>query len=192
MENIELNRIINENIDEFTHVLDIGCGTGLCYKLLNKENNKNYLGIDNQSSMIRWCKNKYNNIFYLVKAEEYIININRLDTCISLFSLNYMNTKIIKNIYKKMDNKFIAVHYNKPYLCKNSAYYKQKLYFYLVHGIKKLRIKYIFWRLGAKTYKLLNKDYYYVTILEKNLNLKKLELNEILPVNFPVYKRIKK
>ena len=87
-----------------------------------------------------------------------------------------MNPFILFNIYKKMTDIFIGVHYNKPYKRKDSYYYKKKLYFILNFWLNKHLIKLIIKFLGGKTYRLLDEDYYYISVITKKVKKKKGEL----------------
>jgi len=145
------------------NVLDIGCGTGLGLTLIDC----NYIGVDKSLNMIKYCREKYRvGNFINCNAYNYIKNSKDKTNVISLFSLNYMNPNIINEIYKKLDKVFIAVHYNKPYKSSHSLYTNKKLFFYLLHAINKYKIKKLFKKYNAVTYKLLDLDYYYITILE--------------------------
>lgn len=59
-----MSSVIKEN--ESSIVLDFGCGTGMFYNFINKENlNINYIGVDINKSLIKAAKEKYENInFY--------------------------------------------------------------------------------------------------------------------------------
>lgn len=167
-ENEEIKRILIDHINLDLTITDIGCGSGLGRKLLK---DIDYVGIDNAEKSIEYCKEHYKGSFYCEDAESYI---NRVDSFnpIFLFSLDYLSLDTIEKAINKTDQVFIAVHYNKPFLSKTSIYSSKETIFYELHPVEEIRAKLdLFDRYQAITYKLLDQDYYYISIISKFKNL---------------------
>lgn len=161
-ENEEIARIINSNIDNDITIVDVGCGTGLGSQLI--ENPLRYLGIDENESLIRYCHKHRQGFFYWMDAESFVEGFKKLNP-IFIFSLDYLNIRVIKKYLEKTDRIFIAIHYNKPYKSLTSVYSGRKLLFNIIHPFwKRKRIRAILEAYGASTTKLLGEDAYFVSI----------------------------
>lgn len=163
LENQEIERLIKENT--IGHILDIGSGTGLGFELANS---KDYVGIDIDAERIRLAQEKYGEQYFeKCDAQKYIKSRNNIESIISLFSINYMRPSIIQDIVLKAKN-ILIIHYNKPYLESSSSYYAgDKEHFDKIHKNTKTELEYWLIKYNFKTTKLLNQDYYYVSILKK-------------------------
>lgn len=168
-ENEEIKRIINSNIDIDSNIIitDIGCGTGLGNTLLNQEHAM-YVGIDSSKKSIEYCKqNHKKGHFIQATAENFIKHTTRINP-IFLFSLDYLSVRTVYEYLEKTDKIFIAIHYNKPYLSPTSVYKKQKFWFDMIHPKrKKKKLFELLDEFNAERFKLLDEDYYYVTIVRK-------------------------
>lgn len=102
------NSIANMSVyfsQDNTKIIDIGTSTGnLIGKIYNKNIKRNikYIGIDTEESMINECKNRYNNIEFIVQdAVNYNFNDSSVVTC--MLTLQFMKRderkKLLKNIY---------------------------------------------------------------------------------------------
>src|SRR5690625_1415965 len=168
-ENEEIKRIINSNIDSDINLLitDIGCGTGLGSDLLDERHQ--YVGVDRSQKSIEYCrKHKKRGTFIKANAENIVKEVKKINP-IFIFSIDYLSVKTISEFIKKTDKIFIAVHYNKPYLSQTSVYSGRSWLYRLIHPKRKRNAMYaLFERHNAKTFKLLDEDYYYVTIIKKD------------------------
>ena len=170
IENKEIKKILEKYITLNDVILDIGCGTGLFLKLNIPY--KYYYGIDKEKNNVLYCYEKYitdyDKTFIECKIEDFIKNRKvENNVILFLFSLDYIKISTIERLLKEKKY-FIAIHYNKPYLSKNSIYYNTKKRFILYNTINKFRIKKLFKKYNVKTKKLLNDDYYYVSVKEAN------------------------
>lgn len=168
-ENEEIKRIINSNIDNDIDLVitDVGCGTGLGSDLI--DNRHQYVGIDRSVKSIEYCKrHNKKGIFINSNAEEAIEYVDSINP-IFLFSMDYLSTKTIQKFIEKTDKLFIAIHYNEPYLSQTSIYSGKKWLYRLLHPKRKTNAtRALFERFNATTFKLLDEDYYYVTIIKKD------------------------
>lgn len=127
------------------------------------------MGIDRSKKSIEYC-NKHNKdgLFINEKAETFIKDVDSINP-LFIFSIDYLSVKTISEFIKKTDKIFIAVHYNKPYLSQTSVYSGRSWLYRLIHPKRKRNAMYaLFERHNAKTFKLLDEDYYYVTIIKKD------------------------
>lgn len=128
-----------------------------------------YIGIDRVVNNIEYCNEifKYRSLFMYVDAEKYIETVQKLNP-IFIFSIDYLSLPVMEEYIKKMDDIFIAVHYNKPYKSLTSVYSENELLFETIHNRKTIdqRLNLI-QKYGGKTYRLLEHDYYYVSIIKK-------------------------
>ena len=103
------NSIANMSVyfsQDNTKIIDIGTSTGnLIGKIYNKNIKRNikYIGIDTEESMINECKNRYNNIEFIVQdAVNYNFNDSSVVTC--MLTLQFMKRDerktLLKNIYR--------------------------------------------------------------------------------------------
>lgn len=148
-------------------ITDIGCGTGLGNRLLDSRHQ--YVGIDSSEKAIKYCRSIYEEGLFIQRdADEAIKHIETVNP-LFMFSLDYLSVETIHEFIKKTDKIFMAIHYNKPYLSGTSAYKGDKQAFSTIHPKWKERItRGLFERYDANTFKLLDEEYYYVTIIKKD------------------------
>lgn len=167
-ENEEIRRILKQHIPNETTVHDIGCGAGLGRELLGTDFKGNYYGIDSIIESVVHCRLNYEGIFLCEEAETFIKNEESVNP-IFIFSADYMSTETLEAYIQKTDEVFIAVHYNEPFLSETSYYSGQENTFYDLHPAEAQRDKLsLFERYNGDTFRLLDQDYYYVTIIKGN------------------------
>lgn len=125
--------LLQKYIAPASHVLDVGSGTG--YLLDNVYmNTEKYFGVDANPKMIEKAKAKYPEaVFFCGDASKMCGYKGIFDIAASLFSVPYIgkgSVDFISNALKETGY-FIVVYYNKPYLNKDSVYYKRKLRYQL-------------------------------------------------------------
>lgn len=167
-ENREIKRILHKYIPKESCVLDIGSGTGLGYILLDGLATE-YTGVEINTEKVQFSAEKYRkNTKWVNKSAE--IEIKQplyYDAIISLSSINYMEPEIIADLFNKAKTTII-VHYNKPYLSGSSSeYWDNKERFKFLHQENKRRIREELMIFEAKTFRLCNQEYYWVSIIEK-------------------------
>jgi len=160
------NEILGHILGKFEgKTLDVGCGTGFGYTLLDTD----YMGIDTDEDRIRFCRNSYpNGKFLTTSAYDYVKNRTKgkIKYIIALFSLNYMKPSIVSQLLRKQaeNKKFLAIHYNKPHkMGSNSTYLGKKEYFNKKHKSNKRRLLENLDRLGFTTIKFMGEDYYFLS-----------------------------
>lgn len=164
-ENEEMRKVLRSLVSNDLDITDIGCGTGLGRELLN--GHRKYLGIDNEPKVIEFCKEHREGGYKLADANKYIDTVDKINP-IFLFSMDYLKEEAIRKYINKTDRLLISIHYNKPYLSPTSVYSGRKwLSRIILPEAKKEEILELFQEEGATTYKLLDEEYYYVTILER-------------------------
>lgn len=164
-ENREIEKILNTYIpDELVPITDIGCGTGLGKSFLTNP----YTGIDRSGRLIEYCRRHHHEgLFLKVDAEDYAEGVSSLNP-IFLFSLDYLDLYTIETFIKKTERIFIAIHYNKPYLSETSVYSGKAELFNAINPPPKRKLLYeLFKKYNGTTFKLLDEEFYFVTIIEK-------------------------
>lgn len=167
-ENKEIQRILAKHIRPDSIVHDIGCGTGLGRELLGDTFTGDYYGIDNIIESVVHCRVNLKGIFLHETAEKFIEH-EKVVNPLFIFSADYMDIETLEAYIQKTDEVFIAVHYNEPYLSQTSYYQDQEETFHELHPphmqLEKLSL---FERYGGDTRRLLDEDYYYVTVIKGN------------------------
>jgi len=118
----------NKNIKSF---LDIGCGSGILLKLMNKK--VNYLGVDADAGIYK--RKKHSKIKYFKNAqstENYLIKSNKKYDVVALMDVLEHTDSFIKlfNIALKKSNKFVIVS------LPNEDYWKSRLNFLIGKGVR--------------------------------------------------------
>lgn len=163
-ENREIQKILLSELKPGGSILDLGSGLGLGYELLGRP--PNYIGLDISARMVQKCHSRYNGVFLLGDAEEYVSCANYLDNVIALFSFNYMRPSLVDVIMSKLRGTFIMVRYNEPYRKNSGSAYRglRELFDYW-HGGSSKELDSRLAAHSAKTFKLLGEDYFYVSVL---------------------------
>lgn len=163
-ENQEIESILKSNIPESMSITDIGCGSGLGRRMLK---NEDYTGVDMLKEAVEYCQEHYKGTFIQASAEDYIKLVEKINP-IFLFSIDYVDLESIEEYLIKTGDIFIAVHYNEPYKSETSVYSGNEDKYRELHPIEQVHERLLlFDRYNAVTYRLLDQNYYYVTILDK-------------------------
>jgi len=168
-ENCAIEWILNRHIGKGEDVIDFGAGTGLGWELV-KNITQSYIGIDNNADRVNYANSKVKNQglkFITSDAYSYSKFITGGRNSIFLFSINYIDTKILDELCNKLTGKIIIVHYNKPYLANSSSEYKgDKERFERIHQKNKERLLQRIDFYKGITTKLLNENFYYLSIID--------------------------
>ena len=130
-ENRNISIILNKYIREGDSGLDIGSGSGLARRLIRRR--IEYVPLD----ISDWGMDGQivGDAYHVVKT------LPPFDVITALFSLNYIDTRILNRLVQ-MSRVIIAVVYNKPYKKGSHSYYAGKRgYFTVLHGLGQLSIK---------------------------------------------------
>ncbi len=164
-EDARVRQFLADNLVAGLPVLDLGCGTGFGYEILGQP--ADYRGVDINAGYVEIARSKFQADFNVGSAEEVVRSSKKLGNVIALWSLNYMEPSIIYDIHQRSEGVFVAVHLNKPYIETSASHWYRGLkeLFEAKHSVRQEEIAGIFTQLRAKTYKLLDEPYYYVTIM---------------------------
>lgn len=158
-ENREIKRLFRAAFPSEPEWLDVGCGTGFGFTLI--QNKKGYLGVDIDPNMIYVCTQKHSQgVFINEPAETQDFRTNVL----SIFSLNYLPISEVVRLARESIKSFVVV-YHKPYLVGSaSAYRGKKDEYLLLHGNSYWHVRRLLLQNGFKVFSLLNEPYYYVGV----------------------------
>jgi len=164
-EDARVRQLLADNLVAGLPVLDLGSGTGFGYDLLGQP--ANYKGVDINPGFVEVARSKFQADFSACSAEEAVRSSGELGNVIALWSLNYMEPSIIYDIHQRIKGAFVAVHLNQPYIETSASHWYRGLkeFFEWKHSVRQQEIAGIFTQLGAKTFKLLDEPYYYVTVM---------------------------
>jgi len=85
----------------YKKILDVGCGTGAYIDMTNES----YVGIDNSSSFINYCKRKFENKrrqFYLMDATKMKFPKNSFDVSVIINTIHHLNDSQVLGVLKDM------------------------------------------------------------------------------------------
>lgn len=132
-ENEAVKRLLHHYINDYSKVLDIGCGTGFSLDL-RRVDPQNYIGVDISTKMLKEASRKYpTHVFFRHDMRNGVLSSREFDIALSLFSVPYIGIGAIPEIKRSLRNGgvFIVVYYNKPYLNHDSVYYNHRLKYHL-------------------------------------------------------------